>query len=389
MKKLLLLFSFILTLSACHNNDEPILDPVSRTVLVYMIADNSLTANVTANVDSMMLGFKTAKEIGTLLIYLDDSSKSPVLYKLKKNNNGSVVKEVIKNYSEQNSVDVSVMKEILSEAYSSYPANSYGLVLWSHGYSWIPSPSTKTVSTRWFGQDNTTTTQGDSNNFMNIPDLAEALKSAPHLDFLMFDACFMSGVEVAYELKDYTDYLIAAPTEVIDLGFPYGQIIEPMFSSEKDYKEIATRYFNYYNAMSGQYQSATIAMTKCSEMDNLAAATKKIIAAHPTEFYTIVPSNIQLYDRESYANHFAYDFGNLIEEIATTEEWTSFQKQLDAAVVYKATTDYFINLQIDPTKFSGLGTYIPKLSQTTYINFFKTLSWFDAAGWNQTAWGTN
>jgi len=388
MKKLFLLLSVILIFSACHHNDDPTpATAVSRTVLVYMVADNSLTANVEANVDSMIAGFKATSNVGNLIIYLDDANKAPQLLKLQKNSDGSVSENIIKTYSEQNSLDVSVMKGILSDTYGSYPADSYGLVLWSHGYSWIPSAATKTVTTRWFGQDNTTTVQGDSNNFMDIPDLANALTAAPHLDFIMFDACFMSSVEVAYELKDQADFLIAAPTEIIDLGFPYKQIIEPMFSSQKNYTQIASRYYNYYNAMSGEYKSATIAVTKCSELSNLAVATKKIIAAHADTVYKLVPSSIQLYDRETSSYHFAYDLGNFIEDVATADEWASYQTQLNATVVYKATTDNFINLKIDSNHFSGLGAYIPKASQTTYVGFFKTLSWYDAAGWNQTAWG--
>jgi len=259
MKKLFLLLSVALLLCACNHNDEPTV--TNRTVLVYMVADNSLSANVQANLDSMMYGYKAAANVGNLLIYLDNANATPVLYKLSKDKNGSVTKDIVKNYSEQNSLDVSVMKGILSDVYASYPAESYGLVLWSHGYSWVPSPS-NTVTTKWFGQDNSTTTNGDSNNYMDIPDLADALSAAPHLDFIMFDACFMSSAEVAYELKDKTDYLIASPTEVIDLGFPYRQIIAPMFSSDKNYTQIASDYYNYYNSMSGEYKSATIAVNK-------------------------------------------------------------------------------------------------------------------------------
>lgn len=402
MKKLFLLLSIALILSSCHNNDEPTPVAISRTVLVYMVADNNLTPNVEANVDSMMLGFKNTPNAGNLIIYLDDANKTPVLFKLKKNNDGSVSKEVIKNYSEQNSLDVSVMKGIFSDAYTSYPADSYGLILWSHGSSWIPSSFAKTISMKWFGQDNSTKTNEDSNNFMDIQDLDEALKTAPYLDFLIFDACYMSSVEVAYELKDRAEYLIAAPTEILDDGFPYKEIIKPIFSAEKDYKEIPSQFYYFYNSVNGEHRlNFTISMIKCSEINNLAAATKKIIAAHPSEFSTIVPGSIQLYDRETYANHFAYDFGQLIEDIATPEEWTNFQKQLNATVVYKAATNFTgpylpsdpknsgAELQIDPNHFSGLGAYIPKASQTTYIRFFKTLSWFNASGWNQTAWGTN
>ncbi len=384
MKKLFLLLSVVLLLCACNHNDEPA-SVTNRTVLVYMVADNSLSANVQANLDSMMYGYKATSNVGNLLIYLDNANSTPVLYKLSKDKNGSVTKDIVKNYSEQNSLDVSVMKGILSDAYASYPAESYGLVLWSHGYSWIPSPS-NTVTTKWFGQDNSTKTNGDSNNYMDIPDLANALSAAPHLDFIMFDACFMSSAEVAYELKDKTDYLIAAPTEVIDLGFPYRQIIAPMFSSDKNYTQIASDYYNYYNSMDGEYKSATIAVIKCSELDNLAAATKKIISAHVSDVNSFVPSSLQLYDRVSYSSHFAYDLGNFIQDIATTDEWTAYQKQLDATVIYKKATSYFIELKIDYDHYSGLAAYVPKVGQATYVNFFKTLSWHNAAGWNQTVW---
>lgn len=384
MKKLFLLFCITITFVACSHVDEPIPDLTNRTVLVYMIADNTLYGNVAANVDSLISGYKTAKNSGNLLVYVDESGKTPILYKLNKNADGSVSKNVVKTYSEQNSVDVSVMKGVFSDAYTNFPANSYGLILWSHGYSWVPAPTTKAISTRWFGQDNTTKTSGDVNSYMDIPDLNEALSVTPKLDFILFDACLMSSVEVAYELKDRADYLIAAPTEIIDLGFPYNRIVDPMLGSKDKLKEIPLRYFDYYNAMSGLYQSATIAMIKCSEMANLAAVTKNIIAAHTEQFNTMVTTSIQLYDRAS--THFAYDYGQLIGSMATTAEQATLQKQLDATVVYKAATGYFIDLRIDPDHFSGLGAYIPRQGQTAYNDFFKTLSWHQAAGWDQIHW---
>ena len=43
---------------------------------------------------------------------------------------------------------------------------------------------------------------------MNISEFVEILEVTPHFDFILFDACFMQSVEVAYELRDYTDYCI-------------------------------------------------------------------------------------------------------------------------------------------------------------------------------------
>lgn len=83
-----------------------------------------------------------------------------------------MVEETIENYPEQNSADANVMKKVISTAFNQYKAEKYGMVFWSHGEGWIPSPA----KTRWFGQD--------GNNYMDIADLHAALQVAPDLDFL-------------------------------------------------------------------------------------------------------------------------------------------------------------------------------------------------------------
>ena len=49
---------------------------------------------------------------------------------------------------------------------------------------------------------------------MNISDLVEVLDDdMPHFDFIMFDACFMMSIEVAYAVRNYADYYMGCPTE--------------------------------------------------------------------------------------------------------------------------------------------------------------------------------
>lgn len=60
---------------------------------------------------------------------------------------------------------------------------------------------------------------------MNIDDLHEALQVLPKLDFLLFDACFMESVEVAYALRDCGDYMISSPTEIPGVGAPYEDVV--------------------------------------------------------------------------------------------------------------------------------------------------------------------
>ena len=82
------------------------------------------------------------------------------------------------------------------------------------------------AGTRWVGQD-----KGNGDNRMNISEFVEILKSAPHFDFILFDACFMQAVEVAYELRDYTDYCIGSPTEIPGPGASYDAVVPAMFSA--------------------------------------------------------------------------------------------------------------------------------------------------------------
>lgn len=116
------------------------------------------------------------------------------------------MQQVIATYESRNSVDVSNMKEVVNTAFSEYPAQSYGLVLWSHGEGWLEYQNPKT---RWWGQDT-----GGKDYRMNLSDLNDVLRNTPHLNFLLFDACFMQSVEVVYELKAHADYIIGSPTEI-------------------------------------------------------------------------------------------------------------------------------------------------------------------------------
>jgi len=383
MKKLFLLLLGIIVFSACHHDDPTPSAEDTRTVLAYMGGDE-LTSDLNQNIADMVQGYSEVSEGNNFLIYMDDEV-TPTLYRLEKNSSGVIEKKVIKTYSNQISVDPAVINRVFTDAFSAYPAQSYGAIFSSHGTGWIPA--TKKVQVKSFGSDN-----GYQIDIVEMASVLENITSKfKRLDFLLFDACYMGEVEVAYEFKDCTNYIIAAPTEIWAPGFPYKQIMKYLFDSQYYFQKIPEQFFDYYNfTYENRTLNSTIAMIKCSEMVNLATVTKKIIAAHPLEFYTIVPSGIQLYDRYDSSSHFSYDFGQLIESIATPVEWTSFKNQLNAVVVYKAATNFTgTYLSIDPNHFSGLGTYIPKASQKTYINFFKTLSWFEASGWDQTAWGAN
>jgi len=145
-----------------------------------MAADNDLTNDARVNIQEMQSGFE---EKGVnLIVFFDPFDDLPHVLQIGR---GSATR--VKDYLEFNSADAVQMGHVLSELIELYPAQEYGLILWSHGTAWLPAGS----MLRSFGDDR--------GRQMNIRDLAENLPLK--FDFILFDACLMGSVEVAYELK--------------------------------------------------------------------------------------------------------------------------------------------------------------------------------------------
>jgi len=95
----------------------------------------------------------------------------------------------------------------------------YALILWSHGPELFlqPPPGDPT---------------GDPASLYLTPqELREALtlREPPahsRLDIVAFDACSMSMFEMAYEIRDLADYMVASQEEIPDSSFPYDHLIE-------------------------------------------------------------------------------------------------------------------------------------------------------------------
>ena len=99
------------------------------------------------------------------------------------------------------------------------------------------------------------------------------------MEYILFDDCYMSSLEVAYELRHVTNYMIACPTEVMVFGMPYSTIGKYLLSEKPDYKAICESFYQFYSNY--QYPYGTLAVTDCSYLDELAELMKHI---HHTVF---------------------------------------------------------------------------------------------------------
>lgn len=397
MKKLFqtLLLSLSFLCIACGGDDEPT-KPANkqpqRTVLAYIVSDNSLSYFSDSDINEMLEGIKSVDtQVNNLLVYAD-SNTTPVLYRITKDKKGNAIKEIIREYDEQVSTSPQVMKEVCSTVFSNYPAQSYGLIYWSHGEGWKPMPL---AATRWIGQD-----KGDgTTDYTNIDELKQVLASVPHLDFLLFDACFMMTVEVAYALRDEADYIIASPTEIPGPGAPYDVLVPAMFKKEGSIK-IAQAYYEHYNALydsgknnSDNYWTAgvSIAALKTSALSALAQATNQALSKATSINLPAIKSNLYDYDQRPKSSNLYvgyYDMVQLMQALCTESDFATWKIAFDSAMAYYQSTP--LNFSSYAGMFSmegtcGLSHYLPTGNTSLNAAYAQT-DWYSAASLDDWGW---
>lgn len=392
-------------LGACgHDDDGP---EESRTVLVYMMAENNLSEdaigvkNNGGNIGEMIEGMAGGIGKGNnLVVYVDPRGLPPALIRITEHG-----RDTIRSYAEQNSISPEIMRGVINEVIRTFPASSYGLILWSHGNGWLPASAAeryvsiaskmnpmsvqdpedkplwdvrdpyavRSTDTRAFGVEG-------SVNWMEISELVDAIPSHT-FDFIMFDACFMASTEVAYALKEKTDYIVASAIEILSRGFPYEEITPLLFKKEPHLKT-AKAFFNFYDRQSGSSRSGAIAVIDTKYLDLLAEKFSALISGKAAQIASFDISSIQILDRAPSRNHF--DLGDFADKIAGDDRtaYNEFRSALDQAVPYKASTPSLLN-RLFINAYSGLNVYIPISAYGDLNPAYRLTPWSIATGFGQ------
>ncbi len=370
-------------------------DPsVTKSVLLYMAANNNLSTNAIRDLADLKKGyvpdfFPAGGTGDVLLVYYHISKDTPKLLRISKDEFGIVNQEILKEYDQHNSCTDSVFHSVLTYANSLFPAQENGLILWSHGTGWLPkgyysNPTSlsEMQQTSIIDPDEHLVKSFGAENGEEMSIISLANNLPIKYSYIIFDACLMGGIEVAYQLKDKCSYLVFSPTEILTDGFPYSDLMEDIYSTTKaDLKEVCLSFYNYYQYQTdSSRQSASISLIKTSELDYLAQATKKIFDnGGRTKISKLSMSDIQPYFRTFH--HWYYDLEDFMKNISSSEDYRTFEYALDEAVIYKEATPYFLyktSTGFEIKTFSGLSTYIPNPENATLDSFYKSLSWNNA-----------
>lgn len=399
--------------------DECIVDEESRKVLLlYSAGYNSLRNYLLDDINDLKQGWLPGNGCNDdiLLVYTHtpqaygvfDKPTTPYLIRLYKNKENKVVADTLKTYDAGTTISSSAeqLNEVLTYVRDNFTSGSYGMIFSSHATGYLPSgyysdpnsyvfskshmrraasagipipvpyvepdfdPSLPMVKS--IGQDQTGSGSSRVSYEMELPDFAKAIPMK--LDYILFDACLMGGIEVAYELRGKCSLLGFSQAEVLAEGLDYKTLTTRLLQREKPYPQgVCEDYFTQYDIQNGVYRSATISLVDCDRLDPLAGICRYLISTYREGLSAIDAYNVQRFYRGY--KHWFYDLESIIREAgASEEEIGMLQDALDQCVVYKDHTPEFM-CEFDIDVFSGFSMYLPCDGSPQLDKFYKTLQW--------------
>ena len=311
IKKLFTLFictiSLAMTFTGCSEEAFDTDSVNKQTILVFYpwTGDKSSTGllgYLQNNIDSICDGIIDRKGLNNsrVLVFLSDKYNHSMLYDLQYNATTKSVDRVpLKEYEGASYASAEGIADILNEVKTQANALNYALIVGVHGCGWtyasdwsrypyyarpsVTRPRDNNFSGIQFGPDpNVPLTRffgsvSLAENAMDISTLAEGIReSGLKMQYILFDACYMSNIETAYELKDVTNYMIASGSEIMAAGLPYRSMWSYLNSATPNYSGIVSTSVNFYKNSSAPF--CNLAAIDCRQVEKLASVMKDINA---------------------------------------------------------------------------------------------------------------
>ena len=394
----LVLIMFGVLFTACHHHDDP--DPVpeervaQQTILMYMpwAGGGSIYNACLKNITAMKTAIEYRGGLGQkrVVVFIASTANRAYLIDLKYEN-GSCKNDTLKTYttlSGNNYTTASGLTALFSDVITSAKANSYGMVVSAHGMGWLPAGESAGLAkgaAAWPMDDSAASSQQSASpryapkspvgvyrvdrdietRFIGTPvgvktsyqtDITvfgDAVQTTfRHLDFLLFDDCHMQNIEVAYALKDITDYIIGSTSEVMMVGLPYTTVGGHLLDA--DYVAVVKDFYDFFIDYKDPY--GTLSVVKTSEVQALADLMKQANTHQGGS--TVDINDVQYLD--GFAPTIFFDMGSYINRLCADDDALrlQLQTQLSRVVVAAAHTPMFYSVvnksEMIIREFSGI-----------------------------------
>ena len=267
------------------------------TVMVYLAADNDLESVGINDINEMeMVGSSSnvkivvqADRIPGYDISNSDWTNTRRYYITQDSDPMQINSQLIgSDLGELNMGDPETLIDFASWATTSYPAKKYLLVIWNHGGG-FRSPAYTTKDIAWDD-----TSGGDR---ITMPELEDALSAisaqmGKNIDIVGMDACLMAMTEVAYQIKDHANILVASEENEPGDGWPYDTILaqlaaNPTMSSKQLAVDIVNKYIYSYPS-----NEVTHSAIDLSYMDTLSSQVSDLAETIMSD--TLTPKDVYI-----------------------------------------------------------------------------------------------
>ena len=416
---------FILTLPVACDKQDPDEGTIRNVCIIYSAGYSDLSTALTEDLaDIATKGFVPKRKGADVLLVISQRTAqpgdyitptAPCLYRIYKHS-GKVIRDTLFSMDEGVSpLEADAMRVLLGKAGELFPARHYGMVFSSHGSGWLPpgffrnpdisKKPKKERHASWipvpdsYFQDDSPgfiltkaagaeyhQKPGEKERYTVETEIQAFAASIPmHLDYLLFDACLMGGVEVAWALREVADYIGFSQTEILSEGFDYTSLTGHLLQATPDPTAVCDDFYQYYEKQTGIYRSATISLIRTSELEALARACRPLFERYRAEISALKPSEVQGFGG---AKRYFFDLADILEKAgASAEEMAGVQDALDRCITYKNHTEKYYSDNVKDTlpihAFCGLSMYLPSPSVVgtgkAYLDeYYRTLGWNQA-----------
>ena len=392
-----------------------------KVLLLYSAGFNSISSYLKEDIEDLGKGWLPGRQRSNdiILVYSHQTATrgqygtktEPVLFRMHSLSDGTVIRDTLEVYETGTiSASAAQLNNVLTYVKENFPAKSYGMIFSSHATGYLPEgfysePSkyhfSESMKRSWgvqglgrpvpvpyvepeqtpglpavksIGQD----VDGE---FSYEIDLREFAKAIPmKLDYLLFDACLMGGIEVAYELIGKCDRLGFSQAEVLAEGFNYKTLSTHLLGdrAESDPMSVCKDYFTQYDVQEGVYRSATISLIDCNNLEPLAETCSRLFEKYADNLRTLQASEVQRYYRGS--KHWFYDLESILVNAGISDsELDELHEALGRCIMYKGATPSFMN-EFTIHTFSGFSMYLPSNGNEELDKYYKTLKWNKITG---------
>lgn len=323
------------------------------TFMVYLDADNNLEPD---GIDDFleMASVGSTDDVNILVLFDRVPGYSTEYGDWKSTRRGRIerndtpVSEWGEFVGELNMADPNTLKDFATWGIQNYPANNYALIMWNHGGGWRSRDGISKGPLSDICWDETSNNACMYNYQMRQALEQVASNTGASLDVIGFDACLMAMCEVAYEMRNLADVMVASEESEPGAGWPYNTILADLTANPSmNSAELGTVIVDrYYASYSNNYTQSAIDL---NQMDNLAAVVGQFVSTMLSNWAT------------------DYD--------ACLAQALNVRAAIDAAVIHEQSGAIMY-----PGAY-GLAIYLPHTHDTYSEIYDSNTRWSGATGW--------